>query len=308
MCGGESRYLTSYDTYVLESYWRDVAKVDSRVHLYRCSQYGSFIVEGLPSSDALIAQYNQHGDEDFRAVYYTGNKDASAKAIRLVDSIRGLLADGDRVLDVGGGNGAFAREVARAGYESWMTEGSTGGFELLREAGVHPITEIGPELEGTFDVLTLWDVYEHVWPHKEFFEPLYRALKPGGKLIFETPIPSKLRQIFLVLSYVAPSPYRERLLDEIVSFTHVQLCSPDEIRATLPAHGFEVESIEDASELSYKGAEYVGRHVKPRFLANWIGALFDTPIFRRVVLGNNKAFVVARRVEGAAERSEPGNR
>lgn len=300
MCGGPSRFLTSYDLSIHHPYWVRVAKIDPTVNIHRCVKHGSFIVEGVPSAEVLIAQYNQRGDEDHRTEYYQGNKDATEKATRSLASIRHLVEGGDRLLDVGGGDGSFAVAAAQAGLESWMLEVSSGGFERLKTAGVHPITEITPDLEGTFDVLTLWDVYEHVWPHAEFFEPIHRALKPGGRLVFEAPIPSKLRELFLLLSHVIPSPKRERLLIEIVSFTHVQVCSPSEIRATLPQHGFEVEHIETASELSYKGAEYVGRHIRPQLLANGLGALFDNKTLRRWILGNNKALVVARRVERPA--------
>jgi SAM-dependent methyltransferase len=55
----------------------------------------------------------------------------------------------------------------------------------VEHAGVeHVLDRFGEE---AFDVITLWDVIEHVPDPLDAIRDLYRALKPGGKLYLATP-------------------------------------------------------------------------------------------------------------------------
>ncbi len=46
--------------------------------------------------------------------------------------------------------------------------------------------------ETSFDVITLWDVLEHVDNPSAYLEKIYRILKPGGWLVIKIPDPSSL--------------------------------------------------------------------------------------------------------------------
>jgi hypothetical protein len=80
---------------------------------------------------------------------------------------------------------------------------------------------------------------------------------------------------------------------EIANYTHALICTPKEFHANLPSHGFDVAHLETQSSLSCKHVEYAKRHIKPRFLVQIVGGMFDIALVRRILLGHNKSFVVA---------------
>jgi SAM-dependent methyltransferase len=94
-----------------------------------------------------------------------------------------------RLLDYGCGNGAFAAHMAGLGYEAVGLEPFSLGeplrgdrLTLLRA----PLAEAAADL-GTFDVITMWHVLEHVPDPKVVLAGLVPHLKPGGVLIISVP-------------------------------------------------------------------------------------------------------------------------
>ena len=81
---------------------------------------------------------------------------------------------------------------------------------------------------------------------------------------------------------------------QVCDFSHLQLMTPRELRQELRMQGFEVLHVESLSELSYAGAVYAKRLTPSERLAGWVGSAFEWRPFRRIVLGHNKTFVVAR--------------
>jgi SAM-dependent methyltransferase len=94
-----------------------------------------------------------------------------------------------RLLDFGCGAGAFARWMAKSGYEVVGIEPFSLG-EPLKEEG---LTLVRESLEsasthlGTFDVITMWQVLEHLKNPVEVLEQLKKLLRPGGRLIVSVP-------------------------------------------------------------------------------------------------------------------------
>jgi cyclopropane fatty-acyl-phospholipid synthase-like methyltransferase len=168
-------------------------------------------------------------------------------------------------------------------------------LERLASAGVKSVESVGDAGAGRFDAITLWDVFEHVWPHDDFLRPITATLKDAGTLIIEIPSPSRLVPLFLAMSHASRSPRREVLLAQICNFTHLQLLTRRELCAYLPRYGYEVVHSETYSELSYAGVEYAQRVIKWKLAAEFIGDIFDRPMTRRALLGDNKTFVVARK-------------
>ncbi|MFJ7649032.1 class I SAM-dependent methyltransferase [Lysinibacillus sp. NPDC097279] len=108
-------------------------------------------------------------------------KDDERRALDLRERIIGK-----QVLDFGCGAGGFLNLIKDF-------TGDVAGVELdkkinraLNEEGIYCYSNID-EIEGTFDVITLFHVLEHLTNPKEMLENLKKYLKPNGTIIIEVP-------------------------------------------------------------------------------------------------------------------------
>lgn len=99
-----------------------------------------------------------------------------------------------RLLDVGAGLGYFLRKVQTT-FPSWESHGSEISPVAVRyaeeELGI-PNMVAGPLEEGawedaSFDLITLWDVIEHIKEPDPLLRTIHRLLKPGGVCFLHTP-------------------------------------------------------------------------------------------------------------------------
>lgn len=95
-----------------------------------------------------------------------------------------------RLLDVGCGDGHFARYIAHRGWDvvgldpvlvEEIVEETADGRLSLRGYGIDELP-----IEQFFDVITLWDVIEHVEKPDQLIAQAAARLAPGGILIVET--------------------------------------------------------------------------------------------------------------------------
>jgi 2-polyprenyl-3-methyl-5-hydroxy-6-metoxy-1,4-benzoquinol methylase len=109
-------------------------------------------------------------------------------------------ATGKNLLDIGCAQGFFLYNASRAGY-------TTKGIEISQDAAQYAIREFGLDIEAKpfeelrfpencFDVVTLWQVLEHVPYPLTVLKEAHRILKPEGLLVVSTPniegIPAKI--------------------------------------------------------------------------------------------------------------------
>jgi 2-polyprenyl-3-methyl-5-hydroxy-6-metoxy-1,4-benzoquinol methylase len=99
--------------------------------------------------------------------------------------------NGTRLLDIGCGEGFFLFSASKAGY-------TTKGIEISQDAAEYARREFGLDIEAKpfeelrfpenhFDVVTLWQVLEHVPYPLQILKEVQRILKPGGLLAVSTP-------------------------------------------------------------------------------------------------------------------------
>ena len=109
-------------------------------------------------------------------------------------------ARGTNLLDIGCAQGFFLFSASKVGY-------TTKGIEISQDAAAYAIKEFGLDVEAkpfeelrfpenSFDVVTLWQVLEHVPYPLMVLKEVHRILKPGGLVIASTPniegIPAKI--------------------------------------------------------------------------------------------------------------------
>jgi 2-polyprenyl-3-methyl-5-hydroxy-6-metoxy-1,4-benzoquinol methylase len=94
-------------------------------------------------------------------------------------------------LDVGCGNGNYVGEMEKLGWEAYGLEMNP---DVARYAEEHLKLRIfaghlpDPRFKtGFFDVVTMWDSFEHMANPCAVLAGIHRLLAPGGQLIFSTP-------------------------------------------------------------------------------------------------------------------------
>jgi 2-polyprenyl-3-methyl-5-hydroxy-6-metoxy-1,4-benzoquinol methylase len=153
--------------------------------LRRCSGCGTLLVARLPSDPDEAERYEGY--------YHAGNLEVPAFVERrlgeVVARFERYRTDG-RWLDVGCGAGALMRAAAERGWTAVGTEVAPRAAEAVRAQGfeVH-LGELESHglPEGSFDVVSLVEVVEHVPEPRGLTSTAARLLRPGGALYLTTP-------------------------------------------------------------------------------------------------------------------------
>ena len=96
---------------------------------------------------------------------------------------------GGQIIDIGAGSGRFLQALSSR-WKCFATEGSPITRKLLRERGVSAlrIWEKSPRHHsGEFQIITLYQVLEHLSEFNATLADCRRLLAPGGKVIIVVP-------------------------------------------------------------------------------------------------------------------------
>jgi 2-polyprenyl-3-methyl-5-hydroxy-6-metoxy-1,4-benzoquinol methylase len=160
----------------------------------------------------------------------------------LLDRVRA----GERVLDVGCGEGQFAAELVRAGAHVVAVDAAE---EPLRRARArHPQLDVRRvELDGawplqdaSFDVVWAGEVIEHVADTAAWLSQLRRVLRSGGRLLLSTPAHGRLTLLRCALSPHAFAARFDPLGD------HLRFYDRRSLAALIESFGFEQVSVRQA--------------------------------------------------------------
>jgi 2-polyprenyl-3-methyl-5-hydroxy-6-metoxy-1,4-benzoquinol methylase len=161
--------------------------------------------------------------------------------------------DGRPLLDVGCYTGVFVEIAANHGWDAQGLEPSRWAIEQARARGLRVVqgTLDTVDLPGAyFDVVTLWDVIEHLTDPGRALEHVHCLLQPGGLVVVHT---IDIESLFARLMG-ARWPWLMEM--------HVYYFSRRTLRAMLEKCGFEV--ISDRPQ---------GRYLRLGYLANRVGVL-----------------------------------
>ncbi len=100
-----------------------------------------------------------------------------------------LHAPPGKLLDVGAYTGVFVEIAAQHGWEAWGVEPSHWAVGQACARGLHMIEgtlATSGLADASIDVVTIWDVIEHLTDPFAEVQQAYRLLKPGGLLVVHT--------------------------------------------------------------------------------------------------------------------------
>ncbi|MCP4220965.1 MAG: class I SAM-dependent methyltransferase [bacterium] len=139
-----------------------------------------------PAAKAIIEVYKEVEDP----LYLEEAKARGHTFKRSLEQLHGFVTPPGKLLDVGCYTGAFMESAHAGGWDvsgvelsSWAA-GIAGKLELGPVYN-NPLAEV-PVEPGSFDVITLWDVIEHLTHPASVMQDVSRLLKPGGILAFST--------------------------------------------------------------------------------------------------------------------------
>jgi len=96
-----------------------------------------------------------------------------------------------RLLDIGCGTGRFLRRMRSEGWDVEGVEQDHRAAERARDVVGVPVVDaaFGPGMyaRGSFDLVTMWNVLEHLPGPLESLREIARLLKPGGWLVVQVP-------------------------------------------------------------------------------------------------------------------------
>lgn len=166
-------------------------------HLQRCDSCGLVSVRHIPGPSELREVYSEEyfrnahshvsGYEDYASDRYCILKTAH----RRLDLIERQVSVRGRLLDVGCALGFFLEAAMERG---WQVE----GIDISAHAADYATHHLGIDVRcgmleeagfpaSSFDVLTAWDVVEHVPDPVEFLRTCHDLLRPGGLMVLTTP-------------------------------------------------------------------------------------------------------------------------
>jgi 2-polyprenyl-3-methyl-5-hydroxy-6-metoxy-1,4-benzoquinol methylase len=164
--------------------------------LVQCQQCGFVYVSPRPDADELYALYGEtyfHNNES-GVVGYTDyiNDESNIRktAQRRLRHLEGYLQAG-KLLDVGCATGFFLDEARRCGWIAQGLDVSSFGVEYAQEHfgldTVHSTLTDFDAQPGSYDLVTLWDVIEHVPDPTAYVKKSAELLRSGGVISLATP-------------------------------------------------------------------------------------------------------------------------
>ena len=141
------------------------------------------------SSEALqkyypTKDYLSHADKPrgFKASVYMWVKKLNIKRkLKWISKVH----ERGKLLDFGAGNGAFVQIAKQNGWNAFGYEFSNTAQNILTKKGIKQIVEIRPS--DSYDVITLWHVFEHLPNPRQQINLFYEGLAPGGILVLAVP-------------------------------------------------------------------------------------------------------------------------
>jgi len=161
--------------------------------LVRCQGCGLIYVSPMPTAAELAAHYQDAGY--FEGDAQQGYRDYAAmeKALRPLFErrLRALaqqFPQRGRLLDYGCAAGYF---LAMAAADGWQVQGVELATEMAQQAaarsGALVVTTLDELPDAPFDVITLWEVIEHLPQPAATMQALAARLRPGGMVMLSTP-------------------------------------------------------------------------------------------------------------------------
>lgn len=236
--------------------------------IWKCRACGLIQVRPLPVQTAAKNREYWRLDLDNPAILKSrlGSRGVFNRGLDRLEAVTGISVRGKRILDVGCGMGVFLELLREKGAFPYGLDLSPEAVEFTRkQCGLDAVVvgdfESAEFPPGSFDVITGWNVLEHVRSPRRWLEQAWRLLAEDGILFVKVPnvrlsgaasrwTPLLRRLRFPTTSYLASRPP-----------LHLYGFSADTLARVLAESSFKVLSVERApvrESSGFKGRLVVG--------------------------------------------------
>lgn len=137
-------------------------------------------------SDSFLEFYYKHLDTGQSTIISNENsfyKDIYTNGIKKIMSYHKTVGN---ILDVGCGDGFFLDMAKGFGFNTFGVELCISDFDMCKKRG-HNVSKILDYKNCFFDVVTMWDVFEHIPDPYVYLNNVFKVLKKDGLLFIQTP-------------------------------------------------------------------------------------------------------------------------
>ncbi len=259
--------------------------------VYVCGGCGFHYIDYLDDVDALAATPPDRDAESWARYYeyietaLQGSRERFESKVRLVSRFVDL--DGARCLDIGAGGGLFLKLLRDRGARVWGVEptherrrfaAERYHLELSEHAFEGPDWWRGPR---PFDLVTLWDVLEHVNFPMQTLDAAMDLPAPGGVLVLDTPARDGFYHRAGEWTYRLTGGRHSgflRLLYSNQQFSHKQIFHSKELADWAERRGHDVVLHERVHELSRPYAHYLRQLLRSERLARRVAPIVGTVV------------------------------
>ena len=154
---------------------------------WRCAECGSFFIQNILPEGMAISLYSR-GESNAR---WSTEPFVSRKPANQIHCLAKYFLPGRTVLDVGCNTGELLDYAKSLGCNTTGVEFSKSSRHVLEEKG-HTACSVLNEIQHQFDVITAFDLVEHLYDVPTFLRQCQSLLKEDGALIILTGNPASL--------------------------------------------------------------------------------------------------------------------
>ena len=190
--------------------------------------------------------------------------DLSADGALRTSSALPMIETGDRIIDIGCGEGSLGVQIHDRYREVYGIDISEEAVRIAKQNGiiasrVNLNVENAPFSDSFFDAAVTLDVIEHVFDPIRFVREIHRVLAPGGYVVISTPNIRKVQRILTLIKGRFPHTSYDP-----VGFDggHLHYFTSQDLKDMLTANGFTVEMVDGicGDRRSWKYKLVVGVH------------------------------------------------
>lgn len=173
-----------------------------KAHLCRCNSCGFVFSKEIPTQEVLDNYYRNYGVNQYLSPI------TIKRYNELLDKFEPFRKT-NKIIDIGCGIGYFLEEAKKRGWEVYGTELSEKSAEICNSKGIstyHGFLDSENYVPEMFDVITSFEVIEHInYPLKEL-NHFNKILRQGGLVYITTPnfnslLRYRLKEKYNIISY-----------------------------------------------------------------------------------------------------------